>query len=50
MFGNAFFKDIPEHDIDNILDDIQESVRPTRFINHAWYADYKRLRIEAIKL
>ena len=49
MFGNAFFMDIPDRDIDNILTDIQESVRPTRFINHSWYADYKRLRIEAIK-
>ncbi|HVS95037.1 MAG TPA: class I SAM-dependent methyltransferase [Puia sp.] len=50
MFGNAFFKDIPERDIDSILSDIQETVRPTRFINNSWYADYKRLRIEAIKL
>lgn len=50
MFGSAFFKDIPEHEIDNILDEIQESVRPSRYINHSWYADYKRLRIEAIKL
>lgn len=49
MFGNAFFMDIPERDIDNILTDIQESVRPTRYINNSWYADYKRLRIEAIK-
>jgi trans-aconitate 2-methyltransferase len=50
MFGNAFFKDIPDSDIDDILDDIQESLRPSRYINNCWYADYKRLRIEAIKL
>lgn len=50
MFGNTFFQDIPERDIDNILTEIQESVRPARYINHSWYADYKRLRIEAIKL
>jgi trans-aconitate methyltransferase len=34
MFSNSFFK---------------ESLRPTNFINNKWVADYKRLRIVAIK-
>ena len=49
MFGNAFFKDIPETDIDTILEEIQETLKPTRYTNHTWFADYKRLRIEAYK-
>ncbi|HXB94685.1 MAG TPA: methyltransferase domain-containing protein [Puia sp.] len=50
MFGNAFFKDIPDTDTDSILNEIQETIRPASYRNHSWYADYKRLRIEAIKL
>ena len=49
MFGNAFFEDIPETDIDTILEEIQEMLKPTRYTNHTWFADYKRLRIEAFK-
>jgi trans-aconitate methyltransferase len=49
MFGNAFFKDIPDTGVNTILEEVQEAVRPTRYSNHTWYADYKRLRIEAIK-
>lgn len=49
MFGNAFFNDISQKDIDPILEEIQESVRPTNYRNHKWYGNYKRLRIEAVK-
>jgi trans-aconitate 2-methyltransferase len=49
MFGNAFFKDLPATTIDPIVDEIQESVRPTHYRGHKWIAAYKRLRIEAIK-
>jgi trans-aconitate methyltransferase len=49
MFGSAFFKDIPQKDIDPLLEEIQESVRSTNYRNHKWYGNYKRLRIEAIK-
>jgi trans-aconitate methyltransferase len=49
MFGSAFFKDIPGPDIDTILEEIQDALKPTHYINHNWIADYKRLRIEAIK-
>lgn len=49
MFCNTFFKDIPETEIDTILGEIQETLKPTHYNNHTWFADYKRLRIEAIK-
>lgn len=49
MFGSAFFKDIPENQAGEILEEIQDALRPTHFKNHTWFADYKRLRIEAFK-
>lgn len=50
MFGNAFFHDIPESDIDRVLTEIQDLVRPTNYRNGSWYGNYKRLRIAATKL
>lgn len=50
MFGNAFFNDLSAAETDKILNEIQETIRPTSYRNQSWYADYKRLRIEAIKL
>ncbi len=49
MFGSAFFKGIPDSSIDTVLDEIQESIRPSNYHNNTWFAYYKRLRIEAIK-
>jgi trans-aconitate methyltransferase len=49
MFGSAFFNDIPEDRLDIILDEIQEMLRPAHFIDGKWWADYKRLRVTAIK-
>ena len=50
MFGNAFFNDIPESEIDTVLTEIQDLVRPTNYRNGSWYGNYKRLRIAATKL
>jgi trans-aconitate 2-methyltransferase len=50
MFGKALFKDIPDSDIETLLEEIQETLKPTHYKNNAWFADYKRLRIAAIKL
>ena len=50
MFGNAFFTNIPDTEIDTVLDEIQEAVRPTNYRNGTWYGNYKRLRIAATKL
>ncbi len=49
MFGSSFFKDIPAVTLDNLLDEIQETLRPTHYRNHKWWADYKRLRVAATK-
>jgi trans-aconitate methyltransferase len=50
MFGNAFFNNIPENEIDTVLGEIQDMVRPTNYRNGNWYGNYKRLRIAATKL
>ncbi len=50
MFGNAFFNDIPENEIDTVLTEIQDLVRPTNYRNGSWFGNYKRLRIAATKL
>jgi len=50
MFGNAFFSNIPDTEIDAVLTEIQEMVRPTNYRNGNWYSNYKRLRIAATKL
>jgi trans-aconitate 2-methyltransferase len=49
MFGSSFLKNIDEASADKMLNEIQESLRPTNFRDGKWYADYKRLRIVAIK-
>lgn len=49
MFRSPLLKDIPEEVVNVILDEVQESLRPTHFRNGKWFADYKRLRMIAIK-
>jgi len=49
MFGTVFFKDIGIDERDQIIDKIQEDVKDRCFINGKWFADYKRIRILAMK-
>ena len=49
MFGSAFLTGIDEGKIEKILNEVQTTLEPTHFRNGSWYADYKRLRIIAIK-
>lgn len=49
MFGSAFLNGIDNAVVENILTDVQETLQPTHFRNGEWFADYKRLRIIAIK-
>jgi trans-aconitate methyltransferase len=49
MFGSSFLKNIDANVADKMLTEIQESLRATNFRNNKWYADYKRLRVVAIK-
>lgn len=49
MFGGAFLEGVEAAAKDNILEEVQETLRQTQFRNQKWYADYKRLRVVAIK-
>ncbi len=49
MFGSSFLKGIDETLVDTILNEVQENLKPTHYRNGEWYADYKRLRVIAIK-
>ena len=50
QFAQAFFKNIPEEKINTILDKAIAILRETNYENGKWYADYKRLRVKAVKL
>jgi len=49
MFGNAFFKGVEQNDMEAIKSEVQQNLKPVLFQNGKWYADYKRLRVVAIK-
>lgn len=49
MFGTSYLKGINELEINEILDEVQQTLLPTHFRDNKWFADYKRLRIEAVK-
>lgn len=49
MFAAPFFRGVESSDVQNILKEIQESLREDLFRNGKWFADYKRIRIVAHK-
>lgn len=49
MFGGAYLQKINENEVEKILVEVQENLKNTNFREGNWYADYKRLRIVAIK-
>lgn len=50
MFGNAFFKDVHQAAKEEIKEEVQQMIKDTCFSNGKWYADYKRIRVVAIKV
>jgi hypothetical protein len=49
MFGDRFFINIPDTEKDDILNEVQDKLKPTHFVDNIWNADYKRIRIVATK-
>ena len=49
MFGKDYLKGVSEEEVDDILEEVQASLKPILYQEGKWYADYKRLRIKAIK-
>jgi trans-aconitate 2-methyltransferase len=49
MFCGAYLEGVDAAANDAILEEVQETLRSTQFRQQKWYADYKRLRVVAIK-
>jgi trans-aconitate methyltransferase len=49
MFGHYLFADITDTEKDDILNEVQDNLKETHFIDGIWNADYKRIRIVAVK-
>ncbi len=49
MFASTFFSDVATKDIISIKNEVQEALKPILLKDDTWYADYKRIRIVAIK-
>ncbi|MBT31679.1 MAG: SAM-dependent methyltransferase [Thalassobius sp.] len=49
MFGKTFFEGVATEDIESIKEAVQQNVKSSCFVDGKWYADYKRLRIIAVK-
>ncbi|MEM6764415.1 MAG: methyltransferase domain-containing protein [Bacteroidota bacterium] len=49
MFGKDYLKGVSPGEADDILEEVQASLKPGLYQEGKWYADYKRLRIKATK-
>lgn len=49
MFGKSFLQEIAAEEVDAIVTEVEEMIRPSNFKNGQWFADYVRLRFIAIK-
>lgn len=49
MFARPYFSGIEENIVNDILCETQDILEMTNYRNGSWYADYKRLRIVAVK-
>ena len=50
MFHNSYFDDIDENLRNEIIQEVENNVKPVLYKDGVWYADYKRLRIIAEKI
>ncbi|MBP5974315.1 methyltransferase domain-containing protein [Brasilonema sp. CT11] len=50
MFANSFLNGLSIDDQRNTLVDIENQLRPSLYKNNTWIADYKRIRVIAVKL
>ena len=50
MFGNRFFQHCNEAETEQIIQQVEQLLRPKLYQNKGWIADYRRLRITATKM
>ena len=49
MFGKYFFEGVTTSDKEIIINTVIEKLKPLCFVDNRWIADYKRIRISALK-
>jgi trans-aconitate methyltransferase len=49
MFADDFLADVPKDQHAAVIHHVEDQLRPDQFHDEAWWADYKRLRIVAVK-
>jgi len=49
QFAQVYFQNIPKEKAENIIEKTVDVLKETNYENDKWYADYKRLRVKAIK-
>ena len=49
MFGRQFFEGVPEDKMEQILNRVNEKLKPTHFKGGKWFSYYKRLRVIAYR-
>jgi trans-aconitate 2-methyltransferase len=49
MFAGSYFEGMPAQERASLLGIIEDRLRPELYRDCAWWADYRRLRIEAVK-
>jgi trans-aconitate 2-methyltransferase len=50
MFAGAYFAEVPNARREGLIAAVEAKLRPTLWREGAWWADYRRLRIKAVKL
>jgi hypothetical protein len=50
MFAGVYFEGIPATERESLERTMESHLRPALYKDGAWWADYRRLRVEAIKL
>jgi trans-aconitate methyltransferase len=49
MFGDSFFEAVPEQDRESVLSGVEDRLRTEYFDGEDWTADYRRLRVRAVR-
>jgi trans-aconitate methyltransferase len=49
MFAGAYFEGIPAGEREPLLREMEARLRPALYCDGAWFADYRRLRVEAVR-
>ena len=49
MFARSYLEELSDKNVEIILEDVEKQLRTTNYHDGKWYADYKRLRVVALK-